>query len=90
MNTRFLSVLLLLFLGLGLASCSKDESNSDKTAGQAEGEKFRNALETYRNSSDPFSKAAAGLDLWTSYSAYKENKDDAEWSLLRKHKEREL
>jgi len=81
MNTRFLSVLFLLFLGLGIASCSKNESTG-KAAGQTDGENFRKyALSAYdvaKGDTNP-AKIIEAASLFTSYQKYKENSSDSEW-----------
>ena len=74
MNTRLLSVLLLLFLGLGIASCSKDNDES----GEAVGARFRKALDAY-NGGSGIEKTTASADLISAYDAYKKNSNDPEW-----------
>ena len=82
MNTKILSVILLIFMGFGFSSCKdKDEKNpkNQYDAGFEAGTKFREAFEAYTNSEDAVSKAAAGVALFSSYKAYKTNSGNDEW-----------
>ena len=80
MNTRLLSVLFLLFWGLGFSSCSKEENTDDQyDAGKSAGAEFRSALDAYNNSNDLIAKGTAGLNLYRSYANYKQKSGSSEW-----------
>jgi len=77
MNAKFLSLLFILFLGIGFSSCSKDNESS-YDSGKNQGIKFREALIAYKsgNSAD---KIQAGLNIVSIYQQYKTNSSNKDW-----------
>ena len=78
MNTRILSVLLLLFLGLSFSSCSKDDKTAGYDAGKSKGADFLKAASDFKNG-DVLARGTAALTLYDCYTAYKKNSGDSEW-----------
>ena len=81
MNTRILSVIFLIIMGVEFLSCKgKDESppKSQYDAGFEAGTKFREAFETYNNS-EGLTKVTAGATLLSSHKTYKTKSENAEW-----------
>ncbi|MDR1729510.1 MAG: hypothetical protein LBR52_02490 [Prevotellaceae bacterium] len=75
MNAKILSVLFILFAGIGFFSCSNDDSSgSSYDSGKQQGEKLRNAVNTYSSNT-----VQAGADALAVYSQYKKNSSDTEW-----------
>ena len=79
MNTRILSVLLFLFLGLSFSSCSKDDNKTTGyDAGKSKGTVFLKAASDFKNG-NVLEQGTATLTLYQCYTAYKENSGDSEW-----------
>ncbi len=71
MNAKLLSLLFVLFLGIGFSSCSKDSDPSSYDSGKSQGEKFRTAV----------SSISGGnlLSVVEICYKYKQNSSDADW-----------
>lgn len=76
MNAKLLSLLFILFLGIGFSSCSKDKNESSYDAGKNQGAKFREAAYGYYDNPLDVVKLAT---LYTTYQNYKTNSSDSEW-----------
>ena len=77
MNSKLLSLLFILFLGIGFSSCSKDKNESSFDAGKKQGEKFRDAAYGYY--ANPLDVVKLG-SLYSTYQEYKKNSpNDSEW-----------
>ena len=75
MNAKLLSILFILFLGIGFSSCSKDKNESSFESGKQQGEKLRNAVSMYNSGN----AILASTDAISVYAQYKANSSDQEW-----------
>ncbi len=76
MNVKILSILFVLFLGIGFSSCSKDDNNSSSTdSGRTQGEKLREAVDAYKAGNT----SQALLNLGNIYLQYQKNSSDSGW-----------
>ncbi len=78
MNAKILSILFILFAGIGFSSCKKENSESSYDAGKNQGEKLSQTVEAYK-SGDILKQAEATVSLYTTYQTYKQNSSDLEW-----------
>jgi len=76
MNAKLLSLLFILFLGIGFSSCSKDKNESSFDSGKNQGAKFREAAYGYYENPKDVVKLGT---LYTTYQQYKQNSSDSEW-----------
>ena len=75
MNAKLLSLLFILFLGIGFSSCSKDKNESSYDSGKNQGVKLREVVSAYKSGNT--TEAASNLLLV--YQQYKKNSSDKEW-----------
>jgi len=76
MNAKILSILFILFVGIGFSSCSKDKNESSFDSGKNQGAKFREAALGYY--ANPVDMVKLGI-LYSTYQSYQQNSSDPEW-----------